>query len=207
MAKQATKKKSAVRSKPKSKFSPHAKELRTELHDFDKGGANQNRYALGGLIALDYSLEFEWDNFTGQRVGSLNGDRAREIQNFLEDGGYHRYSVSYIGKTWRAMTKSDFLNGTVTNSIATGEPLDFDEKRLRGAIADGYIDVDIKTKVVTSRSASGTRGKTTPTDPKFVTTKKAFSAGEKHLLKKLNNLYKHADKKGWAYKRAILGKV
>ena len=129
MANQATKKKSAARSKPKSKFSPHAKELRTELHDFDKGGANQNRYALVGLIALDYSLEFDWDNFTGQRVGSLIGDSEREIQNFLEDGGYHRYSVSYIGNTWRAMTKSDFLKDTVENSRATGDPLDFNEKK------------------------------------------------------------------------------
>ena len=209
MANQATKKKQAVKGK-KSKFSAHSQELRQELRDFDQGGANQNRYALVGLIALDYSREFEWDGndgFTGQRVGSLNGDRAKEIQNFLEDGGFHRYSVSYIGKTWRALTSSDFLKCTVKNSCETGEALEFDEKLLRTAIREGIIDVDIKTKVVTSRSASGTRGKTIPTDPKFITTKVGFSKAEKHLVKKLNALYAHAKKNKWAHKRKVLGSV
>ena len=208
MAKQATKKKQAVKGK-KSKFSAHSQELRQELRDFDQGGANQNRYALVGLIALDYSLEFEWDGtdgFTGQRVGSLNGDRAKEIQNFLEDGGFHRYSVSYIGKTWRALTSSDFLKGTVKNSCETGEALEFDEKLLRTAIREGIIDVDIKTKVVTSRNGK-VKGKNTPTDPKFITNKVAFTKAEKHLVKKLNALYAYAKKNKWAHRSVLVGRV
>ena len=130
MANQATKKKQAVKGN-KSKFSAHAKDLRQQLRDFDSKGANQNRYALVGLITLDYSKTFGWDVFTGQRVGTLNGDRAREIQDFLEDGGYHRYSVSYIGKVWGRLVKSDFLSATVKKSAEDGSALDFNEDQLR----------------------------------------------------------------------------
>ena len=205
MANQATKKKQAVKGN-KSKFSAHAKDLRQQLRDFDSKGANQNRYALVGLITLDYSKTFGWDVFTGHRVGTLNGERAREIQDFLEDGGYHRYSVSYIGKVWGRIVKSDFLSATVKKSSTDGSALDFNEDQLRLAISSGIINVDITNKEVKARGAK-VKGKNTPTDPKFITNKAAFTKAEKHLVKKLNALYAHATKNKWAHKRKVMGGV